>query len=161
TRSNLTTQGPLLVTCPAASDRVKSDSIPSTGGKVGRTICNGLSNIGASVLHSICSIIYVPSLRVPAENNMPGDPQTRHSTVMSSSKRPVKIIGCGAHGRVVADLTRAAGEPVSGFLDDNPGINGNPSSAPANLKAEGPTQEVIPQFVATHGFVVAIGDAAA
>ena len=74
---------------------------------------------------------------------------------MSSSKRPIKIIGGGAHGRVVADIARAAGEPVSGFIDDDPG------SAPANLKAEGPTQEVIPQFAATHRFVVAIGDAAA
>ena len=75
--------------------------------------------------------------------------------VMSSSKRPIKIIGCGAHGRVVADIARAAGEPVSGFIDDDPG------SAPANLLAEGPTQKVIPQFAATHRFVVAIGKAAA
>ena len=74
---------------------------------------------------------------------------------MSSLKRPIKIIGCGAHGRVVADIARAAGEPVSGFIDDDP------CSAPVNLKAEGPTQEVISEFAATHRFVVAIGDAAA
>jgi sugar O-acyltransferase (sialic acid O-acetyltransferase NeuD family) len=74
---------------------------------------------------------------------------------MSSSRRPIKIIGCGAHGRVVADIARAAGEPVSGFIDDNPG------SASAFLKAEGPIRKVIPQVVATHRLVVAIGDAAA
>lgn len=74
---------------------------------------------------------------------------------MTSSKRPIRIIGCGAHGRVVADIARAAGEFVSGFIDDDPG------SAPANLKVAGPTLEIIPQFAATHRFVVAIGDAAA
>src|SRR5262245_17775637 len=76
------------------------------------------------------------------------------------SKPPIKIIGCGAHGRVVADLARAAGEPVSGFIDDNLPTKDDASSAPAKLRVEGPTQEVIPQFVATHRFVVAIGDAA-
>ena len=72
---------------------------------------------------------------------------------MSNSKRPIKIIGCGAHGRVVADIAIAAGEPVSGFIDDNP------SSAPINLKAEGPIQEILPRFARTHRFVIAIGDA--
>ena len=72
---------------------------------------------------------------------------------MSSPKRPIKIIGGGAHGRVVADIARAAGKSVSGFIDDDP------DSAPATLKAEGPTQDVIPQFAATHRFVVALGDA--
>jgi sugar O-acyltransferase (sialic acid O-acetyltransferase NeuD family) len=72
---------------------------------------------------------------------------------MSNLKRPIKIIGCGAHGRVVADIARAAGEPVSGFIDDDP------RTAPATLKAEGPAHEVIPRFVATHRFIVAIGDA--
>jgi sugar O-acyltransferase (sialic acid O-acetyltransferase NeuD family) len=74
---------------------------------------------------------------------------------MSSSKRPITIIGCGAHGRVVADIARAAGEPVSGFIDDDPG------SATANLKVAGPIEKVIPQFAATHRFVVAVGDARA
>jgi sugar O-acyltransferase (sialic acid O-acetyltransferase NeuD family) len=74
---------------------------------------------------------------------------------MSSSKRPIKIIGCGAHGRVVADIARAAGELIAGFIDDDPG------SAPANLNVEGPIPKAIPQFAATHRFVVAIGDAAA
>jgi sugar O-acyltransferase (sialic acid O-acetyltransferase NeuD family) len=74
---------------------------------------------------------------------------------MSSSKRPIKIIGGGAHGRVVADIARAAGEPLSGFIDDDP------NSTPANLKAAGRTQDLIPQLIATHRFVVAIGDAAA
>jgi sugar O-acyltransferase (sialic acid O-acetyltransferase NeuD family) len=73
---------------------------------------------------------------------------------MSSSKRPIKIIGGGAHGRVIADIARAAGDPVSGFIDDNPG------TAPAGFAAEGPTRDAVPRFVAMHRFVVAIGDAA-
>lgn len=74
---------------------------------------------------------------------------------MSDTKRPIKIVGCGAHGRVIADIARAAGEPVSGFIDDNPG------AAPAGFAAEGPTRDAVPRFVAMHRFVVAIGDAAA
>ena len=73
---------------------------------------------------------------------------------MSNLKRPIKIIGCGAHGRVVADIARAAGQPVSGFIDDDPRV------APATLNAEGPVREVIPRFITTHRFIVAIGDAA-
>lgn len=34
------------------------------------------------------------------------------------------IIGAGGHGRVVADALLAAGEPVVGFLDQNPTIHG-------------------------------------
>jgi sugar O-acyltransferase (sialic acid O-acetyltransferase NeuD family) len=90
---------------------------------------------------------------------MPATPIFRLACIQAlttmSTKRPIKIIGCGAHGRVVADIARAAGEPVSGFIDDDP------ASAPANLKAEGPTREAIPQFAATHRFIVAIGDATA
>ena len=93
--------------------------------------------------------------RVPANPTFRRALKPGHLTAVSRSKRPIKIIGCGAHGRVVADIARAAGELVSGFIDDEPG------SAPANLKAEGPTQEVISQFAATHRFVVAIGDAVA
>ena len=59
---------------------------------------------------------------------------------MPDTKRPIKIIGCGAHGRVIADIARAAGEPVSGFIDDNP------ARAPAGISAEGPTRDVVPRF---------------
>jgi acetyltransferase EpsM len=72
---------------------------------------------------------------------------------MLNSKWPIKIIGYGAHGRVVADIARAVGESVSGFIDDDPG------SAPANIQVEGPIEKAIPRFVAAHRFVVAIGDA--
>lgn len=74
---------------------------------------------------------------------------------MSDTKRPIKIVGCGAHGRVIADIARAASEPVSGFIDDNPG------AAPAGVAADGPTSDVIPRFVTLHRFIVAIGDAGA
>src|SRR6266852_8329060 len=77
-RSNLTTQGPLLVTCPAASDRAKSDSIPSIGGNVGRAICRGLPSFGASLLCSLWSIIYLGSLPRAANPSFGGVPQTMH-----------------------------------------------------------------------------------
>jgi acetyltransferase EpsM len=67
--------------------------------------------------------------------------------------RPLKIIGCGGHGRVIADIARATGEPSVDFLDDNP------ASAPANLRVEGPTLSLLPQLAATHRFVIGIGDA--
>jgi acetyltransferase EpsM len=72
---------------------------------------------------------------------------------MLNSKRPIKIIGCGAHGRVVADIARAVGEPVSGFIDDDPG------SAPANIQVEGPIEKAIPRFAELHRFVVGMGEA--
>jgi sugar O-acyltransferase (sialic acid O-acetyltransferase NeuD family) len=79
----------------------------------------------------------------------------RAFSIVSNSKQPTKIIGCGAHGRVVADIARAVGEPISGFLDNDPG------SAPANIQVEGPIEKAIPRYAATHRFVVAIGDAGA
>lgn len=42
-------------------------------------------------------------------------------------KRKVIIIGCGGHGKVVADVIRKTGDIVEGFLDDNqllPGVIG-------------------------------------
>jgi sugar O-acyltransferase (sialic acid O-acetyltransferase NeuD family) len=55
---------------------------------------------------------------------------------------------------VIADIARAAGEPVSGFIDDNPGL------APRGFATDGPTRDVVRRFIAMHRFVVAIGDAA-
>src|SRR6266516_3691836 len=45
-RSNSKTQGPLFVTCPAASAARNAGSKFSTGGKVGRTIFKGCSKNG-------------------------------------------------------------------------------------------------------------------
>jgi sugar O-acyltransferase (sialic acid O-acetyltransferase NeuD family) len=72
---------------------------------------------------------------------------------MSETKRSIKIVGCGAHGRVIADIARAAGEPVSGFIDDDPGL------ALPGFATDGPTRDAVPQFIPMHRFVVAIGDA--
>ncbi len=33
------------------------------------------------------------------------------------SKRPLVVVGAGGHGKVVADILRAMGRPVAGFLD--------------------------------------------
>ena len=68
--------------------------------------------------------------------------------------RPLVIVGCGGHGRVIADIARARGEAVEGFLDDNP------AAAPAGLKVSGPIRDEIARLAATHRFVVAIGHTA-
>lgn len=70
-----------------------------------------------------------------------------------ASQRPLKIIGCGGHGRVVADIARAMGEHPVSFLDDKP-VN-----APADLPVDGPTLELLPALTGSHRFVVGIGDA--
>jgi acetyltransferase EpsM len=67
-------------------------------------------------------------------------------------KPPVLIIGCGGHGRVVADIARAAGEPAAGFLDDAPGAGA------LGLRVLGPVKPGIEAHLKTHRFVVAIGD---
>jgi acetyltransferase EpsM len=67
----------------------------------------------------------------------------------------VKIIGCGGHARVVADIARAAGDALAGFLDDNF------ATAPGHLAVEGPTLSVLPHLIGTHRFAIGIGDAAA
>ena len=41
---------------------------------------------------------------------------------MDFSSRPIIIIGGSGHGRVVADIARATGKDVAGFLDDDPGM---------------------------------------
>lgn len=72
-----------------------------------------------------------------------------------ASQRPLKIIGCGGHGRVVADIARAMGEHPVSFLDDKP------ANAPADLSVVGPTLELLPALTGSHRFVVGIGDGAA
>ena len=66
-------------------------------------------------------------------------------------ERPLIIIGCGGHGRVVADIARAAGEPVAGFLDDDP------AAAPPGLPVIDRVRPGIAEHLLTHRFVVAIG----
>src|ERR1700687_2337333 len=74
---------------------------------------------------------------------------------MPATKRPLTIIGYGGHGRVVADIARALGDPPSVFLDDRPvGIT-------ADAAVIGPIRGEIPARIATHRFVVAIGETAA
>lgn len=71
-----------------------------------------------------------------------------------ASQRPLKIIGCGGHGRVIADIARAMGEHPVSFLDDNP------ANAPPERSVVGPTLELLPTLTGIHRFVVAIGDGA-
>jgi sugar O-acyltransferase (sialic acid O-acetyltransferase NeuD family) len=73
---------------------------------------------------------------------------------MRDQARPLAIVGCGAHGRVVLDIARALEWPVWGFIDDRP------EAAPGGWEARGPVEAVAPALIASHSFVVAIGDAA-
>ena len=73
---------------------------------------------------------------------------------MPPTKRPLLIIGCGGHGRVIADIARCRGEEVAGFLDDNP------AAAPKTLRVMGSVREQVMQNLTTHRFVVGIGDTA-
>lgn len=74
---------------------------------------------------------------------------------MAMVQRPLTIIGCGGHGRVIADIARETGVPEVGFIDDNF------ASAPADLGVDGPVQDKLPGLVGRHRFVVGIGDAGA
>jgi acetyltransferase EpsM len=71
---------------------------------------------------------------------------------MHTLERPLKIIGSGGHGRVIADIARSAGETSIGFVDDNY------ATAPPELNIEGPTRTLIARYIKSHRFVVAVGD---
>jgi acetyltransferase EpsM len=70
---------------------------------------------------------------------------------MSSSNRPFIVVGCGGHGRVVADIARAAGKNVVGFLNDDPEAN------KSGCFLLGTVRNALLQFIDGHQFVVAIG----
>lgn len=72
---------------------------------------------------------------------------------MPVSLRPVKIVGCGGHGRVIADIARSAGVQVTGFIDDNP----RPSVV--GLPVDGPLRDVLKTFDRSYLFIIGIGDA--
>lgn len=65
--------------------------------------------------------------------------------------RPLMIIGCGGHGRVVADIVRARNDTLAGFLDDNF------ATTPSDVAVTGPVHSEIRRLIATHRFVVGIG----
>jgi sugar O-acyltransferase (sialic acid O-acetyltransferase NeuD family) len=73
---------------------------------------------------------------------------------MSPTKRPLIIVGYGGHGRVVADIARSLDQPPDWFLDDNP------TAAGADDVIGGPIRSQIPRHIATHRYVVAIGEPA-
>lgn len=68
----------------------------------------------------------------------------------SENVRPIMVIGCGGHGRVIADMIKLQSLPFAGFLDDDPR-----PGVPGNL---GPIDAQLPHYLATHRFVVGIGD---
>ena len=70
---------------------------------------------------------------------------------MDFSSRPIIIIGGSGHGRVVADIARATGKDVAGFLDDDPGVKRT------GINLLGTVGSGISQYIHSHQFVVGIG----
>jgi sugar O-acyltransferase (sialic acid O-acetyltransferase NeuD family) len=70
---------------------------------------------------------------------------------MASSYDPLIIIGCGGHGRVVADIAKAAGQHVIGFLDDDP------EAKKTGRIILGTVRGTLLQYIDGHQLVVAIG----
>ena len=65
---------------------------------------------------------------------------------------PLIVIGCGGHGRVIADMIRALELPFDGFLDDDL------AQAPSPYPVRGPIREQIRALINDRHFVVGIGD---
>lgn len=71
--------------------------------------------------------------------------------------RPLVVFGCGGHGRVSADMARAAGRDVAGFLDDDPGA----PPVVDGVRVLGRSRLLDDRsFVHEHEFLVGIGDCA-
>jgi len=67
---------------------------------------------------------------------------------------PIVILGCGGHGRVVADILRVAQRPVAGFLDDRP-----PASLVDGIPVVGDSRCLVEtDFLRTYAVIVAVGD---
>jgi hypothetical protein len=66
-------------------------------------------------------------------------------------KPPVIIVGCDGHASVVADILRASGGNLFGFLDDK-----DPSYFP-NMQVIGKITDIA-KYSRTHYFLPAIGD---
>lgn len=66
----------------------------------------------------------------------------------------VIVIGAGGHGKVIADIVRACGDAVLGFLDDSP----NPPESVCGIPALGRTEDYANYPDAR--FVIAIGNGA-
>jgi sugar O-acyltransferase (sialic acid O-acetyltransferase NeuD family) len=69
--------------------------------------------------------------------------------------KPIVILGCGGHGRVVADVARACGRSVTGFLDTHT-KQGQFVGGLKILGGDACLDDAT--FVAAHEFVVAIAD---
>ena len=67
------------------------------------------------------------------------------------NNHPLIIVGCGGHGRVVADIARAAGQHVIGFLDDDP------TAKKTGCVILGTVRGALLRYIDGHQFVVGIG----
>ena len=72
-----------------------------------------------------------------------------------TAPKPVAILGSGGHARVVADVCRAAGREVRGFLD----AGAQKGSRSGGVPVLGGDELLADRaFVGAHEFLVAIGD---
>lgn len=65
------------------------------------------------------------------------------------------VFGAGAHGRVVADILRAAGLASIAFVDDNPALRGREVNG---IPIAGSLEEVARGWDAESGIVIALGN---
>jgi len=74
-----------------------------------------------------------------------------------SSDKPVVIVGAGGHGKVLLDICRVSGVQIAGYLDADPSLppylHGVPILGTDDMLGD-------QSFVATHAFVLGVGDTA-
>jgi acetyltransferase EpsM len=70
----------------------------------------------------------------------------------NQNEMPIIVIGCGGHGRVIADIIRALALPFDGFLDDDM------TRAPRPYSVRGPIAAQIDALINERRFVVGIGN---
>lgn len=74
-----------------------------------------------------------------------------------NAEKPVVIIGAGGHGRVLLDICLVSGRQVAGFLDKDPDLPPKIHGSPV-LGYDDRLNDAA--FVASHDFVLGVGDAA-
>mgnify|MGYP001471095324 CR=1 FL=1 len=74
----------------------------------------------------------------------------------SNDGRPLIVLGCGGHGRVIVQVSHAAGRTVIGFIDDDMALAGSNVGGLAVLG----TSKDAPRLASEHGahLLVGIGD---
>jgi sugar O-acyltransferase (sialic acid O-acetyltransferase NeuD family) len=116
------------------------------------------SNCGVRVTLEKYARLELGKKDVQTEHNSKS-PEHRRISDMNQKERvmiPTVIVGCGGHGRVIADILRACGQPPAGFLDD-----GSTSQFVDGVTVIGSSSLLDDNsFLLEHSIIVGIGDAA-